>query len=56
MAVIALVGRVLFATLAFVSAWLHLDNPDNFVDFYSESYSMAYGLIANRGIDFPTPE
>ena len=49
-------GRLLIASLIFVSAWIHLEKPDTFVDFYSKSYDLLFPLASQFGVSgLPSP-
>lgn len=39
-------GRVLIASVIFISAWHHLEKPSSFLTFYTNSYDLVYGLAS----------
>ena len=43
-------GRILLASLIFVSAWVHLERPETFEPFYAASYELASPLASQYGI------
>ena len=50
------IGRILFSVVLFASAFVHLEHPDIFVDFYTETYGIAHSIAHNQGVELPAAD
>ena len=53
---LVVVGRVIFSVLLFVSAYVHLEHPDFFLDFYTKTYGVAHDIALQYSVELPATD